>query len=76
MDMIYLGGFVLFQQLILVLKTQYMQQMKWMTLIDRFLTINVDAKIEDWIDYALDKGLNTRLIEALATSEECFLGKR
>jgi MoxR-like ATPase len=41
--------------------------------LDRFLKISVDANIEEWIDYALLKGLNKDVIEALALSDGIFV---
>ena len=51
------------------------KQMDKRCTVDRLPTINVDAKLSDWIDYALDKGIDTRVIEAIATTEDIFLGK-
>jgi len=41
--------------------------------LDRFLKISVDANIEEWVDYALAKGLNHDVIEGLALSEGIFV---
>lgn len=41
--------------------------------LDRFLKISVDANIEEWVDYALAKGLNKDIIEGLAMSEGIFV---
>jgi len=42
---------------------------------DRFLKIVVDAKLVDWVDYALDKGLNHEVINAVAVDESQFMNK-
>lgn len=41
--------------------------------LDRFLKLKVDANLEDWIDYALDKHLNSDIPEALAVQESIFI---
>lgn len=43
--------------------------------LDRFLKIKVHANVDDWIDYALDKGVNSDIVAAIATSENCFMDK-
>ena len=40
---------------------------------DRFLRLKVDAALEEWIDYALAKHVNTDIVEALAISEAIFM---
>jgi hypothetical protein len=40
---------------------------------DRFLRLSVDADLEEWIDYALSKGLNADAISAIATAEDIFV---
>jgi hypothetical protein len=40
---------------------------------DRFVKIKVDAKIDEWIDYALDAGLDPRAISSIATAEDIFM---
>lgn len=40
--------------------------------LDRFLKIKVDSNLEEWVNYALDKGLNSDCIEAIAMSEDLF----
>lgn len=40
--------------------------------LSRFLKIKVDANLDDWVDYALDKHLNSDVIEAIAVSETIF----
>ena len=40
--------------------------------LDRFLRIKVDANLEDWVDYALMKGVNSDCIEAVAIAEGIF----
>jgi MoxR-like ATPase len=40
---------------------------------DRFLRLSVDADINEWIDYALAKGLDSDAIAAIATNEEIFV---
>jgi MoxR-like ATPase len=42
---------------------------------DRFLKIVVDAKLSDWVDYALDKGIDTDVINAIAADESQFMMK-
>ena len=42
---------------------------------DRFLKIKVDARLDDWIDYALDKRLNQDIIEGIAVAEAIFMHK-
>jgi len=42
---------------------------------DRFLKIKVDARLDDWIDYALDARMNTDIIEAIAVAEDIFIRK-
>ena len=44
--------------------------------IDRFLKIKVAANFSDWVEYALDSGINQDIIEGLAMSDEIFLGKK
>lgn len=41
--------------------------------MDRFLKLRVEANIDDWIDYALDKHLNSDIAEALAVQENIFI---
>lgn len=38
----------------------------------RFVRIKVGANLEEWIDYALEKHLNTDVVEALAITESIF----
>lgn len=40
--------------------------------LDRFLKIKVESNLEEWVNYALDKGLNSDCIEAIAMSEDLF----
>jgi MoxR-like ATPase/soluble cytochrome b562 len=40
---------------------------------DRFLKIKVDARLEDWIDYAFETGLDPDIVESIATAEDIFL---
>jgi MoxR-like ATPase len=40
---------------------------------DRFIKIKVDAKLEDWIEYAFDNNLNPDIVEAIATAEDIFI---
>lgn len=40
---------------------------------DRFLQLHVNAKIEDWIDYANDVGLNKEVLEGIVATEEIFM---
>jgi len=40
---------------------------------DRFLKLTVDARLEEWIDYALDANLNPDVVAAIATAEDIFL---
>jgi MoxR-like ATPase/soluble cytochrome b562 len=40
---------------------------------DRFLKLTVDARLEEWIDYALDANLNSDVVAAIATAEDIFL---
>ena len=42
---------------------------------DRFLKIIVDARLTDWVDYALDKGINHDVINAVAVDESQFMHK-
>lgn len=42
---------------------------------DRFLRLKVDAALEEWIDYALAKHVNTDIVEGLAISEAIFQHK-
>ena len=42
---------------------------------DRFLKIVVDAKLSDWVDYALEKGMSTDVINAIAVDESQFMMK-
>ena len=42
---------------------------------DRFLKIKVDARLDDWIDYALDKRLNQDIVEGIAVAEAIFMHK-
>jgi MoxR-like ATPase/soluble cytochrome b562 len=39
---------------------------------DRFLKLTVDARLEEWIDYALDANLNPDVIASIATAEDIF----
>lgn len=41
--------------------------------LDRFLKLKVDANLEDWIDYSLEKHVNSDVIEALAIAESIFI---
>lgn len=41
--------------------------------LDRFLKIKVRANLDDWIEYALDKGLSPDIVSGLAVSNECFI---
>ncbi len=43
--------------------------------LDRFLKIKVAANFSDWVEYALDSGINQDVIEGLAMSEDIFLTK-
>ena len=40
--------------------------------LSRFCKIRVDAVLENWIDYALDKHMNSDVVEAIAISEAIF----
>jgi MoxR-like ATPase len=40
---------------------------------DRFIKIKVEAKLEDWLDYAFTKKLSADVIESIATAEEIFI---
>jgi MoxR-like ATPase len=42
---------------------------------DRFLKIIVDARLTDWVDYALEKGINAEVINAIAVDESQFMIK-
>lgn len=41
--------------------------------LDRFLKIKVDANIEEWTDYALEKGLNSDVVEGIVISDNIFI---
>lgn len=41
--------------------------------LDRFLKLKVEANLEDWIDYALEKKTNTDVVEGLAIAESIFI---
>ena len=41
--------------------------------LDRFLKIKVDAKLDEWTDYAFLAGINPDIIEALVISENIFI---
>ena len=41
--------------------------------LDRFLKVKVDAKLDEWVDYALMNGLNTDVVEAIAISDGIFI---
>jgi MoxR-like ATPase/soluble cytochrome b562 len=40
---------------------------------DRFLKLTVDARLEEWIDYALDSGMNSDVVASVATAEDIFI---
>jgi MoxR-like ATPase len=40
---------------------------------DRFIKIKVEARLEDWVDYALQSKLNPDIVESIATAEEIFI---
>jgi len=40
---------------------------------DRFLKIVVNAKIDEWVDYALNARLNTDVVAAVATADDIFM---
>lgn len=44
--------------------------------LDRFLKIRVNAKLDDWINYALEKNMNSKVISGVAMSEEIFMRKK
>lgn len=44
--------------------------------LDRFLKIKVHANLDDWIDYAIDKGLSPDIVAGLAVSNDCFIDKQ
>lgn len=41
--------------------------------LDRFLKIRTDANITDWIDYGLEKHINSDVLEGLANTEDIFI---
>lgn len=41
--------------------------------LDRFLKLKVEANLEDWIDYSLERGVNTDIVEGLAIAEAIFI---
>jgi len=41
--------------------------------LDRFLKIKVDAKLDEWTDYALENGLSGDVIEGIAIAENIFI---
>jgi MoxR-like ATPase len=41
--------------------------------LDRFLKLKVEANLEDWIDYSLEKKVNSDVIEGLAIAENIFI---
>jgi hypothetical protein len=43
--------------------------------LDRFIKIKADAKLDEWINYELEKGANTDVIEAIAVAEGIFIHK-
>lgn len=43
--------------------------------LDRFLKIKVGADLNEWVDYAIDRGLNQDYILALSTADEVFQTK-
>ena len=43
--------------------------------LDRFLKIKVNADLTEWIDYAINKGINDDYVIALSTAEEIFQTK-
>jgi MoxR-like ATPase/soluble cytochrome b562 len=40
---------------------------------DRFLKLTVDARLEEWIDYALDARVNPEVVASIATAEDIFM---
>jgi MoxR-like ATPase len=40
---------------------------------DRFLKISVEAKIDEWVDYALDAGMHPDVVASVATAEDIFI---
>jgi MoxR-like ATPase/soluble cytochrome b562 len=40
---------------------------------DRFLKLTVDARLEEWIDYALDAKMNPEVVASIATAEDIFI---
>jgi len=40
---------------------------------DRLLKIVISAKVEEWVDYALDSDLDNDIVAAVATSEDIFM---
>jgi len=43
--------------------------------LSRFIKIAANAKLDEWVDYALDKGLDPECVAAVATSENIFIHK-
>jgi MoxR-like ATPase len=40
---------------------------------DRFIKVKVEARLEDWLDYAFANKLSADIVESIATAEEIFI---
>jgi hypothetical protein len=44
--------------------------------LDRFLKITVKPSLDEWVNYAIEKGLHEDIIKAVAANEEIFYGSK